>query len=80
MWFTYVFAIVNFQYFWREITSLTWRPKFCFSIMRYLMTVSEMTLHKDFKTENLLKYAHPVKRCNRRLKNLNFLHFDVFEV
>ena len=46
----------------RENDVTKFPPNFVFSIMGYLMMVSERSHHRDVKSEKNLKYAYPLKR------------------
>ena len=58
------FLFFRFWHFWRENDVTKFPPNFVFSIIGHLMMVSERTHYKDVKSENIFKYAFPVKRCS----------------
>ena len=55
----FVFQILAFL---QENDVTKFPPNFVFSIMGYLMMVSERSQHRDVKSEKNLKYAYPLKR------------------
>ena len=66
----FVFQILAFL---RENDVTKFPPNFVFSIMGYLMMVSERSHHRDVKSEKNLKYAYPLKRYS--VFKLNFPPF-----
>ena len=49
----YVFSFFRFWHFWRKNDVTNFPPNFAFSIIGYLMMVSERTHHKDVKSETI---------------------------
>ena len=66
----FVFQILAFL---QENDVTKFPPNFVFSIMGYLMMVSERSHHRDVKSEKNLKYAYPLKRYS--VFKLNFPPF-----
>ena len=56
------FLVFRFWHFWRVNEVAKFLPNFVFSIIGYLMIVSEITHHKDVKSENFLKFVYLHKR------------------
>ena len=58
---TYVFLFFRFWHFWPENDVTKFPPNFVFSIIGYLMMVSERTHHKDVKSEKIKICLSPQK-------------------
>ena len=57
-----MFLVFQVLAFWWEIDVTKFLPHFVFSIIGYLMMVSERTHYKDVKSEKIFEYAYQPKR------------------